>query len=71
MDDLCERNGFARRAMIEAFTRACTLARNAGAAEDDLIEVDQYFFVANAEVRRTFGVVVLLARIRGEPGEPL
>lgn len=66
MDDNRDKFNHGRRDMIDAFADLSTLARQAGADEDQITATHGQFFDGNVAVKQAFRVVILLAAIRGE-----
>lgn len=53
-----------RLAMREAFLAVSTLARQAGASEDEITRAHGLFFDGNVQVKAAFSAAVILAAIR-------
>lgn len=53
--------------MIDAFVMVSDLARRSGVDEDNILSAHSRFFDGNVELKDSFRVVALLARVR-KPG---
>lgn len=64
MDDTCDQFHAGRRLMVEAFVDLSTLAMRAGADYDEITALHGRFFDGHVQIRRSFRVAVILARLR-------